>query len=162
MVPAATSTVATKAGFAPSAVSTATNSVCGAGWSRSTTTTAGEHRRGGADDRRRDPPAADRAAERDDVAAGLGALDAGCGVDAGEDAIEQSGACDRRLRRASASGCRPISQAATARAERRIGGMRASAARRSSAGKRAEHIFARQGVEFVAVSVRHRGIPSRR
>ena len=39
MVPLATSTVATKAGLAPSAVSTATNSDCGAGWVRSKTTT---------------------------------------------------------------------------------------------------------------------------
>ncbi len=85
------------------------------------------------------------------------------GIDAGEDAIEAVAPCDRRLARGIGERLQArISQPATAR--RKPGSAAIARLGRATlvGGKRAEHVFAREGVEFVAVSVRHRGIPSTR
>ena len=97
MVPAATSTVATKAGDFAAGSQHGDEFGLRRGPELIDDNHAGEHGCGRADENGRHLPAPHGAAERDDIAAGL-ERQGRRGVDAGEDAIEQR-AVDRRLAR---------------------------------------------------------------
>ena len=162
-MPLATSTEATKAGFSPSVVRTATNSVCGGGLHAVEDDDADERGGGGADQRRGDAPADDRAAEHDDVAAIFGLAHRQVrlrGIEAGDNAVEEAG---RRLRRRARVGKRlqPLLPGRDRAPERRIGGETRLGRPALLAVERAEHVLARQGLELVSFSLGHQGIPSR-